>query len=571
MQAIERYAIISLSLLLIVTTLKAENTRDNTEIIPDSIFTEKYITRLYLDNPDQALHLLDEAEIRRLPGMEPFRVNLLRGMVYGQKSMYHLKERYVRQALASDSVLLVPKRHLRALSQLVMALEQCNKYEEGIRTAQEALTLARQLQQSAIESEILSIIGRMYVGMARSEEGIEYMRQAINRLQDTENVRELAQISTAYGDLMGTLYDNGQLQEAIEAGHQRTEIIHRMSLLPGPPPGYIDQQYGYLYSKMAFFYLLAGQVRQAEECFTNFLATNYAHSLAGQGESIPYLLKRKRYREAIEINKKLQALVQNQDTVNYNYLIILDRYAQAYRGLQQYALVDAFQQRITTLTNRIYTREKASRAHELATIFDTQEKEAQITRQSYQISRQRIMLYSIGSLTVISLIFLLINGRNLRKIREKNRVAFRQIDEMMAQRERLRQAWQGEGLSSSDKEPNQLFQKMEDTLLNEKTYLNPNYKRENLIEQTRMNKNLLTDVIKKCTGITPNAYLNRLRIEHAVKLMETHPHYSIESIAKDSGFNSKNTFYTAFHKVFGVTPNEYKKRERNKQLMEADE
>lgn len=571
MQTTDKYAVIFLLLLLIATALKAENTRDNAEAIPDSLLTEKHITRLYLNNPDQALHLLDEAEQRRIPNMEPFRINLLRSMVYGQKGMHYLKERYVRQALASDSVRLVPKRHLRALSQLVMALEQSNKYEEGIRTAEEAVTLARQLQQSATESEILSIIGRMYVGMARTEEGIEYMTKAINRLQNTEDVRELAQVSTAYGDLMSVLCDDGQLQKAIEAGQQRAEIIRRMSLLPGPPPGYIDQQYGYLYSKMAYFYLLNGQVQQAEEYFNHYLATNYAHSLAGQGESIPYLLKKKRYHEAIEISKKIQTLIQGQDTVNYNYLIILDRYAQAYRGLQQYALVDAFQQRITTLTNSIYAREKSSRAHEFAIIFDTQEKEAQITRQDYQISLQRILLYSISFAAVISLIFLWINCKNLRKIREKNRVAFRQIDEMMAQRERLRRAWQGEGLSSPDKEQDlHIFQKMENTLLSEKTFLNHDYRRENLMELTRMNKNRLTELIKECTGTTPNTYINHLRIEYAVKLMKTYPHYSIESIAADSGFKSKNTFYVAFRDVFGVTPNEYKKGQENKEVMEAD-
>ena len=91
------------------------------------------------------------------------------------------------------------------------------------------------------------------------------------------------------------------------------------------------------------------------------------------------------------------------------------------------------------------------------------------------------------------------------------------------------------------------------------------------MELTRMNKNRLTDLIKECTGNTPNTYINRLRIEYAVKLMKTYPHYSIESIATDSGFKSKNTFYVAFRDVFGVTPNEYKKGQENKEVMEADE
>lgn len=287
MQTIERYAIISLFLLLIATALKAENIQSNAEAIPDSILTEKYITRLHLTDPDRALLLLNEAERRRTPGLEPFRIDLWRSMVYGSKSMYILRERYIRRALANDSVQLVPKRKLRALSQLAMTLEQRNMYEEGIRTANEALLLARQLKQSASESELLSIIGRIYAGMHRTDEGISYMKQAIARLQKTENVRELAQISTTYGDLMSILIDNSHFQEAIEAGQERAEIIRRMSLLQGPPPGYIDQQYGYLYSKMAYLFLLVRQPQKATEAYRNYSATNYAKSPWGQSEALP--------------------------------------------------------------------------------------------------------------------------------------------------------------------------------------------------------------------------------------------------------------------------------------------
>lgn len=53
--------------------------------------------------------------------------------------------------------------------------------------------------------------------------------------------------------------------------------------------------------------------------------------------------------------------------------------------------------------------------------------------------------------------------------------------------------------------------------------------------------------------------------------MKTHPHYSIESIGTDSGFNSKNTFYTAFREVFDMTPNEYKKEQENKTVVTEDE
>lgn len=588
MQIIEKYTVILLYLVFATPLLKADDTRNHAETIPDSLVNEKYITRIYLSEPKRALNLLDEAARRHLPGMEPFRINLLRSMVYESQNMYTLKEQYIRRALTSDSILLVPHRHLRALSQLAMALVQNNKYEEGIRIAHQGIDLARKLGQADSESGLLSLIGQMYLGMFRTDEGIEHMKQAIHLLEGTKNVHEMAQMSTTCGDLIAILTEHGRLHEAINTGLQRAEIIRNMSEMPGPPPGYIDQQYGFLYSKMAYTYLMNGQAEEAEDAFNKYLATNYARTPQGQGEGIPYLLKKQRYREAINANRKLQNIFQGQDTVSYRYLVVLNQYAEAYRGLRQYALADTYQLRTTTLTDSIYKREKAGHAHELVALFDTKEKEAQIAEQGYQLNLQRTLTGSVSLILILSLTFLWINYRHLCKIRgknriieEKNRAASRQINELLAQREQLRRTWQEElekeeqkeqeaenneeeTPSASNRQDRHIFQKMENTLLSEQVYLNPDYRRENLMELTHLNKNRLTDIIKECTGTTPNTYINHLRIEHAVHLMKTYPHYSIESIATDSGFNSKNTFYTAFREVFGMTPNEYKKEEESK-------
>lgn len=110
--------------------------------VPDSLLTEKYIRSIYISAPDSALHLLDEAEKRRLPSMPAFHIDILRSMVYESQAMYVLKERCLRRALQSDSVRLVPARRLRLLSQLSSTLDRLNRYEEGISITPEALQTA---------------------------------------------------------------------------------------------------------------------------------------------------------------------------------------------------------------------------------------------------------------------------------------------------------------------------------------------------------------------------------------------------------------------------------------------
>ncbi|MDO8896190.1 MAG: helix-turn-helix domain-containing protein, partial [Bacteroidales bacterium] len=57
-------------------------------------------------------------------------------------------------------------------------------------------------------------------------------------------------------------------------------------------------------------------------------------------------------------------------------------------------------------------------------------------------------------------------------------------------------------------------------------------------------------------------YINKFRVEKSKKLLTDKEldKYSIIGIAFESGFNSKTAFNTAFKKITGQTPSEFKKR-----------
>ena len=95
-----------------------------------------------------------------------------------------------------------------------------------------------------------------------------------------------------------------------------------MSGMPGPPSGYIDQQYGYIYSKMAYLLQCDGQEKEAADYYRHFLKTDFSTQPYGQNEIIPYLLAAHRYAEALQLNETAfahYAQTLGNDTINYNY------------------------------------------------------------------------------------------------------------------------------------------------------------------------------------------------------------------------------------------------------------
>lgn len=549
--------------------------------VPDSVLSYWNIQNIYLRDPDYALQLLDSAEARNLPNLPLFKINRLRSMCYDMKGEYLLTEKYVRRQLEDDSIRSVPVRKLRTLTMLVNALSSQNKYEECIRYCKETVKLARELGRINSEGEVLFTMGNVYAGMNRLEESLDMYREGIDLLKNSDDVRDLAVLSTAYGELMTTLMWNKKVLEAIEIGKERERLVEHMSQMPGPPDGYIDQQYGYLYSKMAYALQLVERSEEAMHYYRQFQTTDFAHQSFTQGEIIPFLLQAGRYQEALKLNKadyEIFCSEYEKDTVNYNYYVILDRFAQAYRGLKDYKRANAYLSRAFVLNDAIYTKEKESRAQEFATVFMLNEKDLQLAQMHLVAQRRNFQMIILCIVLVLACAFLGIVLYHLQIIRRRNLVAAKQIDELVLQRDDLRRAseramtFSSIGSSSSsntnpkdsqkDSDDPQMnsFLRMEYRVMEERLFLQPKFGRDDLLRLCNVSKNDLPRILRQYARVNNvSDYLNHLRVEYAVRLMHEKPNLSMDGIGKEAGFNSRSTFYRAFFKEFGMTPAQYLK------------
>jgi len=92
----------------------------------------------------------------------------------------------------------------------------------------------------------------------------------------------------------------------------------------------------------------------------------------------------------------------------------------------------------------------------------------------------------------------------------------------------------------------------------ENLYLKNDLRLRDISEKLEIPEYLISQVINEKVGKSFRDYLNEFRVRAAqVKLSESHSKYTIEGIAKDVGFNSRSSFYSAFKKVTNLTPLEY--------------
>jgi len=106
-----------------------------------------------------------------------------------------------------------------------------------------------------------------------------------------------------------------------------------------------------------------------------------------------------------------------------------------------------------------------------------------------------------------------------------------------------------------------LLQKILTYMEADKPYLNGNLTLSEMADQLRLSTHHLSQLINEQTGKNFSDFVNEYRVA-ALKQNLQNPamaHLKIEELAFESGFNSKSVFNTAFKKITGVTPSQYRR------------
>ncbi len=92
----------------------------------------------------------------------------------------------------------------------------------------------------------------------------------------------------------------------------------------------------------------------------------------------------------------------------------------------------------------------------------------------------------------------------------------------------------------------------------QKLFLKPDFSLPLLADQLRVTVHQLSQVINDGLGKSFFEMTAEYRIEEAKRLLKEKPNIKVEEIAEEVGYNSKSSFNTAFKKLTGKTPSEWR-------------
>lgn len=568
--------------ILVLLFVHNQYSRADKTIHSDSLYTEKYIRDIYISDSKRALQLLDEAENRKTISLRV--INELRSLSYSNMYMNKLAFMYAKKAYLLDSIYEKDPEHMLKMTVYLAEFSaMMSKYNESMHYALEGIRQAQELGNREARARLFFCMGENNWRLSFKDKAYDYFDRTIELLRGSKEKREMMLLSYYYGAKMGFLMNDSRIEEALEVGFEREKQIERLKALPQIPEAYVDGQYSYLYSKLAYIYCMEKKYGQAEQYYQKYLSKKESHTPDGKMYSVPYLMLSGQYEKVIDNCKGFKELMRTQqDTLNEQYLTVLRHEVKAYLGMHKYKEVAEIRETILAITDSINTRDRNNVALELNAMYGVSEKEEYIAEQAFQLRIRSITLCFLACVVVLTLFLVWRLWRFNHIVEYKNRMLAQLINERISNRKddtQLSEAYgqlavtseiepeviSSEELNETDKvsgeeeENKKIFQELNRIVVQDQLYLSPELSREDLAQIVHLNNARFARMIRECTGTNFNGYINELRITYAIKLMKKCPNYTIRAIADESGFNSTPILYNLFKKKTGMTPYEFKK------------
>ena len=385
----------------------------------------------------QYMHMVELADSFEQTGdLTKLNANRWRGVAYYHQGQYRMSEVCYKRALEcevkTDQDQLCYNKVVRRLSELLLVK---GDYEGSLRVAIPAIA---RMDKTGIGSDIDYAILLNNIGCCQLNLGqdVEAKKSFYSARDHYTNRWKTDVTSRGYQEaVLGTVYtsmayiNTRRYAESIYWIDRTEMLLEKYRLQDDARVEYFDEYQGRIYIMRAVALQGLKNTKEAAKAYQEFLKTDYSKTGAGRINANDYLVAAQRYGEAADNYRYLDQLL-NQTGMELSLdniqLYMLPKFrANLEAGRHDSARIIATN--ILTLLDTAITAQKNSATAELATIYDTQGKEAEIARHQTDLTHQRFV--STGIALVLIIIFFGIYTLHKRNATHRLAAAHQKLEE----------------------------------------------------------------------------------------------------------------------------------------------
>ena len=316
--------------------------------------------------------------------------------------------------------------YYKSANRLASLLLLKGDYEGTLKVAMSALTKMETAGHDSISdyANLLTSVGCCQLKLSRPGEAAASFQRAWDEYM--KRIDAAPSVDTYTSAIIGmiTTTDNclstKHFEEARTWTERFEELLNRYEARSWSNKSFIDKQRTRLHFYRARAMEGLGNSAEAAKDYEQALKTQYAKTGDGRIEAADYLMAAQRWKEAANNYGVLDEQIQK-----YGMAMSLDiiqrYYLPKYRanvGANRRDTVLAIGAQICNALDSAIARQKSDDAAELATVYDTQEKEAQIARQQADMSRQQMVsvLVILGLFIMALFVYVLLKRQSAHRM-----------------------------------------------------------------------------------------------------------------------------------------------------------
>ena len=344
--------------------------------------------------------------------------------------------------------------HYQAVNALAYLYVFRQNYEGALRISLPALDGAQQMLKGPYRHKAYHLLEELYFSIGKSQMSLGMREDAAYSFEQVyeygkqyAEVMGFAHTANALANSMGMIKESyeaiGDWQSAKKWMDRQDALWKDLDAREDVPDWVRDQIEAFRGLSHASYAAGTNQLAEATRAFDAYNKTQTARDGVFRFESAGVLLKMKRYEDAADLFMTLDSYLEESGTEASldNMYLWKEKFLANYKAGRLETALTTATQAFDYLDSAI-VKQKMNRAAELATVYETQKKDAEIAQQQISLSRQR-WIGTLVALLLLTAFFLVYTwnrrraSNRLAEAHQKLQKAYGQLEETTAAKERI--------------------------------------------------------------------------------------------------------------------------------------